>query len=118
MRDNTVNQRLVMVREYSQLSRNQFSIKCGSSTTPFYQAEKCSRIPNFATISRVLEAFPEISAEWLIRGNGEMLLSEHHVQDDHDTIETLQKENQKQRAEIERLNKIIASLAASIAKLK
>ena len=29
------------------------------------------------TISRVLHAFPEVSAEWLLRGKGEMLISEN-----------------------------------------
>ena len=29
------------------------------------------------TISRVLHAFPEVSAEWLLRGKGEMILSDN-----------------------------------------
>lgn len=105
-----------MIREYSQLSRNQFSIKCGCSTTPFYQSENSDRIPNFATISRVLDAFPEISAEWLLRGNGDMLLKE--TEEDTGVVDNLIQENQKQKNEIDRLNRIIASLAASMAKLK
>ncbi|MCQ2383593.1 MAG: hypothetical protein MJZ96_01750 [Paludibacteraceae bacterium] len=113
----TINQRLKELQEFSQLSRNQFSIKCGCSTTPFYQSETSERIPNFATIQKVLEAFPEVSAEWLIRGTGEMLLGKN-TEEKNEDLDALKKENERQRVEIVRLNKIIASLAASIAKLK
>ena len=65
------------------------------------------------TISRVLSAYPEVSAEWLIRGKGEMILSDNlppilgdESENDLDTHAMLA----QARIEIDRLNIEIAAL--------
>ena len=65
------------------------------------------------TISVVLSAFPEVSAEWLLRGKGEMILSDNlppivgdESENDLDTHAMLA----QARIEIDRLNIEVASL--------
>ena len=65
------------------------------------------------TISVVLSAFPEVSAEWLLRGKGEMILSDNlppivgdESENDLDTHAMLA----QARIEIDRLNVEVASL--------
>ena len=65
------------------------------------------------TISRVLSAYPEVSAEWLLRGKGEMILSENlppiigdESENDLDTHAMLA----KARKEIDTLHIELASL--------
>ena len=65
------------------------------------------------TISRVLAAYPEVSAEWLLRGKGEMILSDNlppiigdESENDLDTHAMLA----QARIEIDRLNIEMADL--------
>ena len=40
----------------------------------YYLSEQ--RKPSFEAVEKILQSFPELSAEWLIRGDGEMLKQE------------------------------------------
>lgn len=63
-----------------------------------------------STISLILEWFPDISAEWLLRGTGEMLLSDANEAHDNRIIATLQKTIDTQDALIKSLNERIEEL--------
>lgn len=67
-------QRLKDVLAYSGQSVRAFAIKCGISQTTLDKQIKGLRSISIETIMSVLYAFPEISAEWLMRGTGEMLI--------------------------------------------
>lgn len=109
----TVNQRIMQVMEYSKLNKMQFAAKIGTSTTPIYLAENGTNNPNFATISKILATFPEISAEWLLRGKGEMLLT---TRDEAEilTVEELKTKIATLTEEKKRLNAIVGRLANSL----
>lgn len=89
-------QRLKEVVAYSGQSVRAFAIKCGISQTTLDKQIKGLRSISIETAMSVLYAFPEISAEWLMRGNGEMLLKQEDNSEDMaringlvDTITTL-----------------------------
>lgn len=112
--ENTVNQRIMQVVEYSKLNKMQFAAKIGTSTTPIYLAESGTNSPNFSTISKILTTFPEVSAEWLLRGKGEMILT---VRDEVEilTEKELKAKITELREEKKHLNTIVTRLANSLA---
>lgn len=87
-------QRLKEVLAYSGLSVRAFSIKCGVSQPTLDKQFKGLRGVSIETMMSVLYAFPEISAEWLMRGNGDMIIKA-----------------QPNSAELERINKLVDTIA-------
>ncbi len=90
-------QRLKEVLKYSGQSVRAFSIKCGVSQPTLDKQIKGLRSVSIETVMSVLYAYPEISAEWLMRGNGQMLIQQEGNSADNermnkliDTITTLQ----------------------------
>ncbi len=73
------------------LTDRAFAQKCGiaKNTLSYYLAGQ--RKPSYEAIEKVLLAFPDLSAEWLIRGTGEMMLSQ--PAQSAQNIETLERMN-------------------------
>lgn len=88
--------RLKEIIAFSGLSVRAFSIKCGISQTTLDKQVKGLRSVSLETIMGTLYAFPEISSEWLMLGEGEML-KRHEV-------------NTKELERINTLNKVVDSL--------
>lgn len=65
--------RLKEIISYSGLSVRGFAIKCGIPQKTLDNQIKGLRSLSLDTTMSVLYTFPEISAEWLIRGTGEMI---------------------------------------------
>lgn len=86
-------QRLKEVLAYSGQSVRAFSIKCGISQPTLDKQLKGLRGISIETMMSVLYAYPEISAEWLMRGNGAMLIKQ-----DGESVES------------ERLNKLVDTI--------
>ena len=61
---------------FSGLSVRAFALKCNLSQTTLDKQVKGLRGISIETTIGILNAFPEISAEWLLRGEGEMIKSE------------------------------------------
>lgn len=72
----TILDRLKKVHEHSGLTLRAFAINCGISQPTLDKQFKGLRGVSIETISSVLTAYPSVSAEWLIRGEGEMLKQE------------------------------------------
>lgn len=87
-------QRLKDVLAYSGLSVRAFAIKCGVSQPTLDKQFKGLRGISIETMMSVLYAFPEISAEWLMRGVGDMIIN-----------------HQPNSAEIDRINKLVDTIA-------
>lgn len=87
-------QRLKDVLAYSGLSVRAFAIKCGVSQPTLDKQFKGLRGISIETMMSVLYAFPEISAEWLMRGTGDMFINQ-----------------QPNSAELERINKLVNTIA-------
>lgn len=90
--------RIKEIIAYSGLSERAFAIKCGIKPTTLNNQLIGKREVSLPTITAILSSFDEISSAWLLRGEGNMLLSENQPQDESaeriamlvDTITTLQ----------------------------
>ena len=76
MRNKNISERLKMVLDSKKLSIRSFSrtIHCADTTIGAILHEKAE--PNFSTLYSILEAYSEISPNWLITGEGEMYVSD------------------------------------------
>lgn len=81
--------RLKDIIAYTGLSVRAFSIKCNISQTTLDKQLKGLRAVSIETIMSVLYSMPDISAEWLMRGEGVMLIN-----------------NQPSSVELERISKL------------
>lgn len=81
--------RVKEIISFSSLSVRAFAIRCGISQRTLDNQIKGLRSVSLETTVSILHAFPEISAEWLMRGDGEMMAKE-----------------QVNSAELERINKL------------
>lgn len=89
-----VLQRLKEILAYSGLSVRAFAIKSGLSQPTIDKQLKGLRGISIDTVVGVLYAFPEISAEWLMRGDGDMII-----------------DKQPNSAELDRINKLVDTIA-------
>ena len=67
-------ERIHKILDYSGLSERAFGMKCNINIQNVYEWRK-GRHPNFEMLVAILNTFPELSAEWLMRGKGEMILT-------------------------------------------
>ena len=65
--------RIKQIIEYKQLTINKFAEKVGASNSYFNKIIKNNTSIGSDKIENILTAFPEISAEWLIMGTGQMI---------------------------------------------
>ncbi len=108
-------QRLKEIITYSGMSVRAFAIRCNINQTTLDKQIKGLRSVSIETIVGVLYGFPEISAEWLMRGTGQMLLSQSGPDNDRvntliDTIATLQESINVKNDTIESLSTRIKQL--------
>lgn len=71
----TINERLANIVSIKGLTPRAFAIKVGTSSQVFGKYLK-DRDPSFEVLRGIVEAFDDISAEWLLTGKGEMLTVE------------------------------------------
>ena len=57
------------------ISDRQFALSCGIAQNTLSRQLNGARELSLTTVYTVLSCYPEISAEWLLRGTGEMLLT-------------------------------------------
>ncbi len=89
-------ERLKSIISQMGLSDRAFALKCGIAQNTLSRQLSGAREVSLTTISAVLENNPEISAEWLLRGTGEMLLTSEQPTDS---------------SESDRLSKLIDTIA-------
>ena len=90
--------RIKEIIAYSGLSDRAFAIKCGVAQNTINRQLNGVRELSLVTVNAILGTFEDISTEWLLRGKGEMLISEAIKKDESteritrlvDTIATLQ----------------------------
>ena len=105
------------------MSDRAFALKCGIKQNTFSNQMNGVRELSLTTVNAILNTFENISAEWLLRGTGNMLLSENQPQDESteriamlvDTITTLQKALNEQtkinQLQTEQIKKLTGELA-------
>ena len=71
------------------ISERAFALNCGiaQNTMTYYLSEQ--RKPSYEAVEKILSSYPDLSAEWLTRGNGNMLLSQCGVIQESERIEKL-----------------------------
>ena len=77
---NTINQRIKEIIEASGKTINSYAATVGVSQPTLKACVDGSNNPSFDTLQKILKGNPMISAEWLMRGVGEMLLHDQPQQ--------------------------------------
>ncbi len=72
----TIYQRIMSILEDKQLSVNAFSKMVNMSQTTLNTQLKGERTLSANVVAKVLETFPEVSSEWIMRGVGSMYRKE------------------------------------------
>jgi phage repressor protein C with HTH and peptisase S24 domain len=68
-----INERIAQIIEYLAISKYRFAQMSGVSESVLLNITKGKNKPSFDVIHRILECFNQISAEWLLTGEGNML---------------------------------------------
>lgn len=118
--------RIRTIISYYQMSDRAFAIKCGIKQNTFSNQLNGARELSLATINAILITFEDISSDWLLRGKGEMLISDSLKENDNterisrlvDTITTLQGTINEQTKTIQLLSENNKKLAGELAMLK
>lgn len=71
----SINERVKEIIAYTGLSARAFALKCGIAQNTLNRQLNGVRELSLATIDAILISNEDISAEWLLRGKGSMLLS-------------------------------------------
>lgn len=72
---NEILDRIIKIKDYYGLKQNSFCSKVGITAPTLNSLVKRNTKPSFDTCERILNCFDDISAEWFMRGEGEMLKS-------------------------------------------
>lgn len=80
MEKNGISERFGLLVKALELNANKLSKVLGGSTSKYYKLLDGESNPNFDTTNGLLEKFPQISAEWFIRGKGEMFTDSFSMQ--------------------------------------
>ena len=81
--------RIKEVITYSGLSERGFAIKCGLKPTTINNQLIGTGEISLATIIAISSSFEEISAEWLLRGTGSMLIQKEETEPGMDKLKVL-----------------------------
>lgn len=111
-----MKERIEEIKNHYGLSTRKLALKCGLNQPTLDRMLKGINALNLNCIISIAKGFPEISMEWLIRGNGDMIISEPEdpnagrVLKLVDTINTLQDALNAKTETIALLNSRIAEL--------
>ena len=113
-------QRIKELVELKAKSKRDFASLIGMEQVTFNNYMIGKRGLSYEVIDAILDAFPEVSAEWLLRGEGEMLKGEDASIDVHTSADSnLFKElYENAQLEIRKLNREIGALESEVESLK
>lgn len=118
--------RIKAIIAYSGLSDRAFAIRCGiKQNTLSRQLSGVSEV-SMQTINAILDNYEDISAEWLLRSTGNMLISDNQPKDESavrismlvDTITTLQATINEKSKTIQLLEEKLKKTEGELAMLK
>lgn len=124
--ESTINGRIREFINYLDITDSAFAKKIGVTQSVIASMFLRGTEPSAKVISSVLAVFDDISAEWLLRGKGEMLISANQSKDENterisrlvDTIATLQGTINEQLKTIQALQEKERRLNGELAMLK
>lgn len=116
MTSTDLSDRLKAVIDFSKLSTRGFAIRCGISQPTLDKQIKGLRSVSIDTLTAVCSSFPNISRDWLLLGEGEMLKTQskelERINSLLDTIQTLQDTINNKSDIIKSLSERVRSLEA------
>ena len=125
MAETSVNEKIREIISYYKLSDRQFSIKIGVTQSVIGSMFQKNTEPSSKVISLTLNAFTDISADWLLRNKGPMLISDikpdpniERMERLVDTIATLQGTINEQMKTIQLFTEENQKLKGELAMLK
>lgn len=77
MEENAILQRIRELIVVKNMSENAFAKACGIGQKTLNSAFNRNADVKFSTLYQILSNFPDVSAEWLMRGKGDMFLREN-----------------------------------------
>ena len=111
--------RLDRYKEYACLNDNQITIKSGLTVGIINSARKRGSSLSGENIEKILRAFKDINARWLLTGEGEMIQNDEVFAANNDSLTLyLRKENKELKSKNEELNREIGKLEGQIIELK
>lgn len=113
-----VVERLQEILKYSKLSVRALAIKCSLKQQTLDKQLKGLRGISLDTMMGILYAYPEISAEWLMRGEGAMLIPDHTNSAEQERINKLVDTITTLQDAINQKNDAIASLSERVKQLE
>lgn len=124
--ESTINGRIREFINYLDITDSAFAKKIGVTQSVIASMFLRGTEPSAKVISSILAVFDDISAEWLLRGKGEMLISANQSKDENterisrlvDTIATLQGTINEQSKTIQALQEKERRLNGELAMLK
>ena len=90
--ENSIIQRIAEIITSKGFSENSFAKQIGSNQRTINQQLRGDRKLSLDTVCNVINSFGDISAEWLLRGEGNMNKSEEKSSDIHIMYETSRKQ--------------------------
>lgn len=90
--ENSIIQRIAEIITSKGFSENSFAKQIGSNQRTINQQLRGDRKLSLDTVCNVISSFGDISAEWLLRGEGNMNKSEEKSSDIHIMYETSRKQ--------------------------
>ena len=125
MAETSVNEKIREIISYYKLSDRQFSIKIGVTQSVIGSMFQKNTEPSSKVIRLTLNAFTDISADWLLRNKGQMLISDikpdpniERMERLVDTIATLQGTINEQMKTIQLFTEENQKLKGELAMLK
>ena len=124
--ESTINGRIREFINYLDITDSAFAKKIGVTQSVIASMFLRGTEPSAKVISSVLAVFDDISAEWLLRGKGEMLISANQSKDENterisrlvDTIATLQGTINEQSKTIQAIQEKERRLNGELAMIK
>lgn len=109
-------QRIEDIKKHYKLSTRALAIRCGLNQPTLERMLKGENALNLKCVVSILRVFPEISAEWLLRGQGKMFSDEgtERVMSILDTMATLQESINVKDDIISGLNEKIRQLESQL----
>lgn len=125
MAETSVNEKIREIISYYKLSDRQFSIKIGVTQSVIGSMFQKNTEPSSKVIKLTLNAFTDISADWLLRNKGPMLISDikpdpniERMERLVDTIATLQGTINEQMKTNQLLTEKLKKIESELAMLK
>ena len=87
-----MNTRLKAYLKYKNISVSETERQIGVGVGTLSKAFKGGKTIGSDKVEKILQTYPDLSAEWLMRGNGEMLLREEGETADKERIRMLEKQ--------------------------